>query len=144
MLIVIYFLCTIYHIQYLSRILCLRQDKIKKQKGENEKSQSILSHPYIILTTKYSSPLRGRPEFDSFFFIYLQGSNKKQRSCDGRGGAQRPVWRGDEPKKTGAHAQPKPTSTFYQSIKNVQTKMKKIRQTNFYTIIASDYPKIEI
>ena len=26
------------------------------------------------------------------------------------GGAQRPVWRGNEPKKTGAHARPKPTS----------------------------------
>ncbi len=31
---------------------------------------------------------------------YFWGSNKKQRSCDGRGGAQRPVWRGNEPKKT--------------------------------------------
>ncbi len=34
------------------------------------------------------------------------------------------------------------TSTLYQSIKNVRNKMKKIRQTNFYTIIASDYPKM--
>jgi hypothetical protein len=25
-------------------------------------------------------------------FIYIWRSNKKQRSCDGRGGAQRPVW----------------------------------------------------
>ncbi len=33
------------------------------------------------------------------------GINKKQRSCDGRrGGAQRPVWRGNEPKKTGARS----------------------------------------
>ncbi len=45
---------------------------------------------------------RGRPEFVSFFKIYFRGSNKKQRSCDGRGGAQRPVWLGNEPKKTGA------------------------------------------
>ena len=29
--------------------------------------------------------------------------------------------------------------TLYQSIKNVRNKMKKIRQTNFYTIIASEY-----
>jgi hypothetical protein len=35
-------------------------------------------------------------------FIYFQGSNKKQRSCDGRGDAKRPVWLGNEPKKTGA------------------------------------------
>jgi len=32
--------------------------------------------------------------------------------------------------------------TLYQSIKNVRNKMKKIRQTNFYTIIASEYPKM--
>ena len=36
--------------------------------------------------------------------------------------------------RTGAHPRPKPTSTLYQSIKNVRNKMKKIRQTNFYTI----------
>jgi hypothetical protein len=71
--------------------------------------------------------------------------NKKQ---DGQGDAQRPVWRGNEHKKdgcaqrTGAHARPKPTSTLYQSIKNVRIKMKKIRQTIFYTITASDYPKM--
>jgi hypothetical protein len=36
---------------------------------------------------------------------YFWGSNKKQRSCDGRGGgAQRPVWHGNEPKKTGARS----------------------------------------
>ncbi len=53
---------------------------------------------------------------------YFWGSNKKQRSCDGRvGGAQRHVWRGNEPKKdgcaqrTGAHARPKPTSIIYLS-----------------------------
>ena len=28
----------------------------------------------------------------------------EQRSCDGRGGAQRPVRRGNEPKKTGARS----------------------------------------
>ena len=33
---------------------------------------------------------------------YFWGLNKKQRSCDGRGGAQRPVWLFNEPKKTGA------------------------------------------
>jgi hypothetical protein len=44
--------------------------------------------------------------------------------------------------RTGAHVRPKPTSTLYQSKKNVRNKMKKIRQTNFYTIIASDYPKM--
>jgi hypothetical protein len=32
--------------------------------------------------------------------------------------------------------------TLYQLIKNVRNKMKKIRQTNFYTIIASVYPKM--
>jgi hypothetical protein len=30
--------------------------------------------------------------------------DKKQRSCDGRGGAQRPFWRVNEPKKTGARS----------------------------------------
>jgi hypothetical protein len=29
------------------------------------------------------------------------------------GGAQRPVWRDKKPKKTGAHARTKPTSTVY-------------------------------
>ncbi len=29
--------------------------------------------------------------------------NKKQQSCDG-GGAQRPIWRVNEPKKTGARS----------------------------------------
>ncbi len=43
------------------------------------------------------------------FFIYFYGSNKKQRSCDGWGGAQRPVWCGDKPKKTGAHSARAPT-----------------------------------
>jgi hypothetical protein len=44
------------------------------------------------------------------------GVNKKQRSCDGRGGAQRPVLYVNESKKDGcaqrpgAHARPKPTS----------------------------------
>jgi hypothetical protein len=36
---------------------------------------------------------------------YFWGSNKKQQSCDGRGGgAQRPVWGGSELKKTGARS----------------------------------------
>jgi hypothetical protein len=38
------------------------------------------------------------------FYIYFRGQNKKQRSCDGRGGAQRPVWLDNEPKKTGARS----------------------------------------
>ncbi len=42
----------------------------------------------------------GRPKFDRFY-IFL-GSNKMQRSCDGRGGAQRPVWGGNDLKMTGA------------------------------------------
>jgi hypothetical protein len=38
-------------------------------------------------------------------FIYFWRPNKKQRSCDGRGGgAQRPVWGGNELKKTGARS----------------------------------------
>ena len=40
----------------------------------------------------------------SIDFAYFWGSNNKQRSCDGRGGAQRPVWCGNELKKTGAHS----------------------------------------
>jgi hypothetical protein len=31
---------------------------------------------------------------------YFWGSKKKQRSCDGQGGAQRPLWRGNKLKKT--------------------------------------------
>jgi hypothetical protein len=37
-------------------------------------------------------------------FIYLWGPNEKQRSCEGGGGAQRPVWGGNELKKTGARS----------------------------------------
>jgi hypothetical protein len=54
-----------------------------------------------------------RPEFwterknfasgNSLFFYFL-GMNKKQRSCDGRGAAQRPVLHVFKPKKTGAHS----------------------------------------
>ncbi len=42
----------------------------------------------------------------SIDFIYFWGSNEKQRSCDGRGevGAQRPVLRSNELKKTGARS----------------------------------------
>jgi hypothetical protein len=35
---------------------------------------------------------------------YFCGSNKKLRWAMGGGGAQRPVWRGNEPKKTGARS----------------------------------------
>jgi hypothetical protein len=47
------------------------------------------------------------------------GVNKKPRSCDGRGGAQRPVLHVNESNKDGcaqrpgAHARPKPTSLSY-------------------------------
>ncbi len=43
----------------------------------------------------------------SIDFIYFGGLNEKQRSCDGwagGGGAQRPVLRGNELKKTGARS----------------------------------------
>ncbi len=40
----------------------------------------------------------------SIDFIYFWGSNKKQRSCDGGEGAQRPDWGGNELKKTGARS----------------------------------------
>ncbi len=42
----------------------------------------------------------------SIDFIYFSGSNENQRSCDGQGGvgAQRPVLRGNQPKKTGARS----------------------------------------
>ena len=36
--------------------------------------------------------------------VHFSGMNKKQRSCDGWWGAQRPVRRGNEPKKTGARS----------------------------------------
>jgi hypothetical protein len=41
-------------------------------------------------------------------FLYLEIVDflflGEQRSCDGRGGTQRPVWRVNEPKKTGARS----------------------------------------
>jgi len=40
----------------------------------------------------------------SMDFIYFLGLNKKQRSCDARGSAQRPVWHFNEPKKTNARS----------------------------------------
>ncbi len=40
----------------------------------------------------------------SIDLVYFWGSNNKQRSCDGRGGAQRPVSCGNELKKTGARS----------------------------------------
>jgi hypothetical protein len=49
----------------------------------------------------------------------------------GGGGAQRPVWLVNEPKKTGAHGRARAAKTLYQSKKNVRNEMKKIRQTNF-------------
>ncbi len=51
-------------------------------------------HSYVLFICKYFVD-----------FIYFWRSNKKQRSCDGRGGgAQRPVWGGNELKKTGARS----------------------------------------
>ncbi len=100
------------------------------QKKKNRKSQGVQSHRYI-LTLKYcrkdqrscdgqgrdkgphiSQPLCscGKKEVldvggqSSIHLAYFWGSNNKQRSCDGRGGAQRPVWCGNELKKTGAHS----------------------------------------
>ncbi len=40
----------------------------------------------------------------SIDFVYFWGSNNKQRSCDGRGGAQRPVSCGNELKMMGARS----------------------------------------
>ena len=40
----------------------------------------------------------------SINFIYFWGSNEKQRSCDGQGGAQRPVLRDNELTKEGARS----------------------------------------
>ncbi len=48
------------------------------------------------------SPSPWRPSLIDF--IYFWGSNKKQRSCDGRVGRAAPVWRGNEFKKTGARS----------------------------------------
>ena len=39
--------------------------------------------------------------FLEIVYFYIFG---EQRSCDGRGDAQRPVGRGNEPKKTGARS----------------------------------------
>jgi hypothetical protein len=42
-----------------------------------------------VVQWKEKSPLRGRPEFDRFYLVW--GSNKKQRSWDGRGARSVPV-----------------------------------------------------
>jgi hypothetical protein len=62
--------------------------------------------PYFI-----ASVVRGKKKAlnlggpSSIDLAYFWGSNYKQRSCDGRGGgAQRPVWCGNELKKTGARS----------------------------------------
>ncbi len=49
-----------------------------------------------------SSGLKGSILF--LEIVHFSGMNKKQRSCDGWWGAQRPVRRGNEPKKTGARS----------------------------------------
>jgi hypothetical protein len=51
-----------------------------------------------------SSGLKGSILF--LEIVHFSGMNKKQRSCDGWWGAQRPVRRGNEPKKTGARSAP--------------------------------------
>ncbi len=43
-------------------------------------------------------------EIVNLYFLADKYLSMKQRSCDGRGGAQRPVWRGNAPKKTGARS----------------------------------------
>jgi hypothetical protein len=43
--------------------------------------------------------------------------------------------------RTGAHARLELTRTLYQSKKNVRNEMKKIRQTNFYTLQRGTIPK---
>ena len=61
---------------------------------------------------KYT-PLAAQVRAGKERFLYLEIVDflflGEQRSCDGRGGAQRPVWRVNEPKKTDAL----PTSTIY-------------------------------
>ncbi len=55
-------------------------------------------------------PMAWRPVFDTEGKHFVSGKSKflifgGQRSCDGRGGsAQRPVWGGNEFKKTGARS----------------------------------------
>jgi hypothetical protein len=52
------------------------------------------------------NPWRGRPEyeFDSFYFLSIFGDRIRSSEAAMGGGAQRPVWRGNEPKKTGARS----------------------------------------
>jgi hypothetical protein len=64
--------------------------------------------------TPLAAQVRARRESFCFWtiFFYLGGCSE---AAMGGGGAQRPVWRVNEPKKTGArsagaHARPKPTS----------------------------------
>jgi hypothetical protein len=52
-----------------------------------------------VVQWKEKSQLRKQPEFDSFYLFIFGG---RIRSCDVRGTAQRPICRGNEPKKTGA------------------------------------------
>ena len=64
----------------------------------------------------------------SIDFAYFWGSNYKQRSCDGQGGgAQRPVWCGNELKKTGARsawARTRGQNTLVVKIRVIVTKLK--------------------
>ncbi len=58
-----------------------------------------------IIFQSLGGPLKGSILLLETVRYNFRGMNKKQRSCDGRrGGVQRPVWRVNEPKKTGARS----------------------------------------
>jgi hypothetical protein len=68
-----------------------------------------MSHKYIchVINSKlfvWSTGWVAVMQYCSISFNDFWGSNKKQRSCDGRGGGgeQRTVWRVNGPKETGA------------------------------------------
>ncbi len=51
-----------------------------------------------------SSGLKGSILFQEIVNFVFFGMNQKQRSCDGRGGTQRPLWRVNEPTVTGSRS----------------------------------------
>jgi hypothetical protein len=76
---------------------------VYSQRNPTPQCSASFSQPFLIHQKYISSEVFSTLEKNALI-CYKGAMHKKQRSCDGWWGAQRPVRRGNEPKKTGARS----------------------------------------
>jgi hypothetical protein len=84
--------------------LILPEGSTKLRWAGRGQSESTLYFIVSVVHWIEKSLSRGRPEFDSFFNSIFGDRIRSSEAAMGGGGAQRPVWLGNEPKKTGARS----------------------------------------